>query len=545
MNKMNSPMKHESTASMFPVATNDDMNLKGVSIDRPNPESSVFPMTPHSSTSSHNAEQLKNRNNADSLMPEQLTDVGQAKRLAASYSGQLRYTGATHWISFDGVRWTENGPAARRIVHELTEQQLAQAQKMVALATNSLLAAQRQDSKAATEQATLDKQRANEYLRFARRYQNSARISATLSEAQSYLEVPMECLDGDPFLLNTPAGTVDLRSGVMRPHNPEDYCTKLTGCSPNDAGREMFFEFLERVTCGDTQLQAYLQQIAGMSAIGAVYKECLIIAYGGGGNGKSTLFNLLAYVLGDYAGSLSAEILTSNCRKNKSPELAELRGRRFVIAAELEEGMRLDSAIIKNLCSTDQINAEPKYKKPFHFSPTHTVVLYTNHLPRISTADNGTWDRMIVIPFEARFRGQQGEVLNYAKHLYEHAGGAVLQWIIDGAKKHIESGYQIGMPDRVRAVIDEYRSDNNWLKPFLDDRCTKDPKYRQPSGELYAAYRAYCDTTGDDKRSAADFRQAMMDSGFNCRRTKTGSIYSGLTLKPSEASEADDLITIA
>ena len=93
-------------------------------------------------------------------------------------------------------------------------------------------------------------------------------------------------------------------------------------------------------------------------------------------SGKSTLFNLLAYVLGDYAGNLSAETLTANCRKNKSPEYAELRGRRLVIAAELEEGMRFDTAIIKKLCSTDPILAEPKYKKPFTFIPSHTVVLY-------------------------------------------------------------------------------------------------------------------------------------------------------------------------
>lgn len=101
---------------------------------------------------------------------------------------------------------------------------------------------------------------------------------------------------------------------------------------------ELFREFLDRITCGDTQLQDYLQMIAGMFAVGAVYRECLIIAYGGGGNGKSTLFNLLAMVMGDYAGNLSAETLTANCRKNKSPEYAEMRGKRLVIAAELEGG---------------------------------------------------------------------------------------------------------------------------------------------------------------------------------------------------------------
>ena len=125
--------------------------------------------------------------------------------------------------------------------------------------------------------------------------------------------------------------------------------------------------------------------MAGLFLIGTVYRECLIIAYGGGGNGKSTLFNLLSYVMGDYAGALSAETLTANCRKNKSPEYAELRGKRLVIAAELEEGMRLDTAVVKKLCSTDKIYAEAKYKAPFEFVPSHTVVLYTNHLPKVGS----------------------------------------------------------------------------------------------------------------------------------------------------------------
>ena len=128
---------------------------------------------------------------------------------------------------------------------------------------------------------------------------------------------------------------------------------------------------MERVTVGDKSLERYLQEVAGMCAVGRVLRENLIIAYGEGGNGKSTLFNLLARVLGDYSGALSAETLTANCRKNKSPEYAELRGKRLIIAAELEEGMRLDTAIVKKLCSTDPILAEKKYKDPFSFTPCH------------------------------------------------------------------------------------------------------------------------------------------------------------------------------
>lgn len=488
---------------------------------------------------------------ADDLIPEHYTDVGQAKRLAALYGDKLRYSDATLWMTYDGARWAENSPAARGLVHDLTERQLTQAREMATAAKDAKLKAQEQHDVEAAKQAQDDEDFAEDYHKFARKYQHSSRISATLTEATPYLQIMVDRLDGDAFLLNTPAGTVDLRSGVMRPHDPEDYCTKLTGCSPDGDGREMFLEFLDRVTCGDRQLQDYLQMIAGMFAVGAVYRECLIIAYGSGGNGKSTLFNLLSYVLGDYAGNLSAETLTANCRKNKSPEYAELRGRRLVIAAELEEGMRFDTAIIKKLCSTDPILAEPKYKKPFTFIPSHTVVLYTNHLPRVGTVDKGTWDRLIVVPFKARLRGQQGEILNYARHLYEQAGGAVLQWIIDGAKRFIQAGYRIDLPDCVKAAIDNYRADNDWINQFLESCCDVGTAYRQASGALYEHYRQHCAKSGDYTRSAADFKRAMQDSGFECHKTKSGAIYYGLTLKspeyaaqPLTATAQDDFILV-
>ena len=107
--------------------------------------------------------------------------------------------------------------------------------------------------------------------------------------------------------------------------------------------------------------------------------EALIISYGEGSNGKSTFWNSIAKVLGNYSGTISADALTVGCRRNVKPEIAELKGKRLVIAAELEEGMRLNTSVIKQLCSTDLVSGEKKYKDPFKFTPTHTLVLYTNH----------------------------------------------------------------------------------------------------------------------------------------------------------------------
>jgi P4 family phage/plasmid primase-like protien len=272
----------------------------------------------------------------------------------------------------------------------------------------------------------------------------------------------------------------------------------------------------------------YLQDIAGMCAVGRVLRENLIIAYGEGGNGKSTLFNLLARVLGDYSGSLSAETLTANCRKNKSPEYAELRGKRLVIAAELEEGMRLDTSIVKKLCSTDPILAEKKYKDPFTFVPSHTVILYTNHLPKIGTTDKGTWDRIIAMPFKANFRGQKGEIKNYADYLYDHCGGAVLSWIIEGAKRFIANDYNIYPPGCVISAIKQYKANNDWLDNFLSECCEIDLDFKQKSGELYSCYKDFCDRTGDYRRSLADFKQALTMAGYETKRTKNGALVFGL-----------------
>lgn len=465
------------------------------------------------------------------LMPDHMTDVGQAKKLAAVYRDKLRYSEATLWLSYDGMKWEENSPAARRYVHQLTERQMKDAHGMVTAAQEALLAAQEGQDKTAQEAAEKDHSIAKAYHSFARAYQKTSRISATLLEATPYLQIDVDKLDADAFLLNTPAGTIDLRSGNIRPHDPLDFCTKVTGCAPGGDGAELFCEFLDRITSGDKGLQDYLQMIAGMFAVGAVFRECLIIAYGGGGNGKSTLFNLLAYVLGDYAGNLSAETLTANCRKNKSPEYAELRGRRLVIAAELEEGMRFDTAVIKKLCSTDKVQAEKKFKAPFSFTPSHTLVLYTNHLPKVGTTDKGTWDRLIVVPFTANLRGQKGEILNYARYLYDHAGGAVLAWVIEGGRRFIQAQYKIELPECVQAAIRNYREDNDWISQFLEECCEIGATFNQPSGALYQEYRAYCARRGEYTRSTADFKTAIEGSGFDCRKTKTGAFYYGLRVK--------------
>ena len=478
---------------------------------------------------------------AQTVEPSDYTDVGQSQLFFTHYGDRVRYSTGTNWLVYNGRKWEENEVKAHGLAQELTDRQLKAARKRLKAARAAEDAAFETGDEEQQRQAKADIKAAKDFRKYVLDRRKTSRIAATLTEAQPAALIDTMNLDSDPFKLNTPAGTIDLRTGKMHPHDPHDYITKITAVAPSLDNMDLWLDFLDRMTCGDRDLQEYHQTIAGMQAVGKVFVENLIIATGIGGNGKSTFYNAQASVLGDYAGRIASDVLITQSRRNKSPEYAELRGERLVIAAELEEGMRLDTGVVKRLCSVDPIRAEKKFQKPFDFYPSHTTILYTNHLPKVGTNDKGTWDRLIVVPFNASFRGETGEIFNYGDYLFEHAGGAILTWIIEGAKKFIAAGYHIEQPECVKQAIREYRQQNDWFHNFIDDRCEIDGSYREGSQSMYIAYREYCDEIGDYKRSAAEFKSEMMKAGFKWHKSKAGASYYGIRLASDFFAETVDI----
>ena len=182
---------------------------------------------------------------------------------------------------------------------------------------------------------------------------------------------------------------------------------------------------------------------------------------------------------------------------------------------------------MKQLCSTDLIEGEKKYKDPFKFRPTHTLVLYTNHLPRVGATDTGIWRRLIVIPFNARITGNS-DIKNYSKYLQANAAPAIMKWIIEGAQKAIRDNYRLKAPKCVQEAIARYKADNDWMSHFLDECCEIGDGLKEKSGELFAAYRAYCGRTNDFCRSTTEFYTALEQRGFNRQRTMEGRYVLGL-----------------
>jgi len=472
-----------------------------------------------------------------SWKPPDYSDAGNAVVLVNEYHGLLAFCDALGWLSWAGTHWEQNDHKAVEKAIELTEHMIMESGVELDIALHSEADAKialAQDKEGAKEQLARAKEtvkQAKAYFAHASKSRNVSHINGMLKLSQPPLHIAADKLDADPFLLNTPGGMVNLQTGEIRPHSidaPFQYCTRITNVSPGSQGAAVWTEFLQTITCGDDSLAGFLQQVAGMAAIGKVFYEGIVTANGGGRNGKSTFFNTIYGVLGTYAGTIDSNVLTTD-RQNRGAALATLRGKRMVIAAELEEHQRLSTSTLKKLASTDYLTIEEKYRAPEDIVPSHTLVLFTNHLPRVGSTDDGTWRRIIVVPFNAVIPEGTG-VQNMSDLLVEEAGPAVLSWIIQGAVDFTLSGFKLTFPDAVAMATEEYRSRENWLERFISERCIREPNARVGARELYTEYKTWAQDTGEYTRRENDFAEAMEKAGYQKVKPKGKFHYAGLRL---------------
>lgn len=478
------------------------------------------------------------------------TDLGQARMLIRFSAGNLLYSQAVGWLEYDGKAWTphfkDDAPAALT-AHKLTDEQIREALARMIAADQAAATAAADGDKLAGDQAKHDHDRAAAYLKFAKQRRNSGPIMAALAQAKAIVSISVDDLDADPFALNTPAGVIDLQAGTIRPHHPDDRFTKITAASPGDEGADEWQQFLDVITCGDLELSEFLQQVAGMAAVGQVDAEQLIVAYGTGGNGKSTFFNALLGVLGDYGGTLNPEALNSDSRHNFGPELATLRGKRLVIASELDGEFRISTGTVKRVCSSDLIHAEPKYMTPFDFKPSHTLCLMTNILPIVTAKkDPAIWDRLICVPFQAEnMRHDEGMIAGYSRQLVERCGPAIMTWIVAGAMRFMANGCRLILPQAVILATEEWRGvPSRIVDDFIAKRCKLNRKGAAAVGDVRAAYKAHCEEITEDKRGVSlpawqDFAD-ILETRFRKRKDRSKSyFYIGFTLNTGDEQPAE------
>lgn len=476
-----------------------------------------------------------NSGKSESFRPPDFSDVGNAAVFTRKERNDLIFTDALGWLWWNGQKWERNE-------HKALDRAIRLSGKMLSEANAAQRAAQMRQAELLAEAArnpdgldgkALDSaaqalRMAIAFRNHAQKLRNARQLNNMLELSKPYFVLKADRLDANPFDLNTPAGIVDLRTGKLRSHDRRAYCSRMTAASPGSQGAKMWMDFLDTITCRDYSVQGFLQMAAGMALIGEVYHEGILIAYGGGRNGKSTFFNALGEVLGDYAGTIDIRTLTTD-RSNKGAALATLRGKRLVITGELEEHQRLSVATLKQVGSTDRLNIEEKFKQPESVKQTHTLVLFTNHLPRVGSTDSGTWRRLTVIPFQAVIPPQTG-IQNYGSVLAREAGSAILAWAIQGAVNFIQNGCKLDLPDAVEEATEAYRQQEDWLNNFLDERCVRGPEARIGARALYLAYRTWAEESGEFIRRENDFSAAMENAGLRKVKITGRPTYKGIGL---------------
>jgi len=281
-------------------------------------------------------------------------------------------------------------------------------------------------------------------------------------------------------------GTVDLSTGKLQPHNPADRLTQITTVAYDpDAKCPKWEETLLLIFNGDTELISYVQRLLGYSLSGATGEHILPIAYGAGFNGKSTVWNVVAELLGDYASLANEELLLGD-KSNHPTEKAALYQKRFVAISEPAQGAKLKESRVKELTGDRMITARRMNEDFWSFERTHTFWLSSNHLPKISGTDEGIWRRIKLIPFVVNLRDKVKPIADFDRWLVKHEGRGILAWLVRGFLDYQKHG--LTDPACVVAATETYREGSDVLGDFLVEHTVAEDGAEALASDLYAAY---------------------------------------------------------
>jgi putative DNA primase/helicase len=436
-----------------------------------------------------------------------MTDVGNAERMAALYGSEVRWCERqSRWLTWDGARWL---PDADRHIDAY------------AVATaRSISADNPGDSK--TE-------------KFALGCESNKRITDMLTRAKGLkeLRVTPEQLDVDPMLLNVANGTLDLNTGVLRPHDPADYLTKLIAAKFDSAAQApRWMELLERVL-PDARVREYLQRYVGYALTGRTDEESLLVLHGSGANGKSVIVKVLLALFADYGQTVPKETLLQKQFSNIPTDIARMLGKRLLVCMETEDGRQFDEAMLKQLVSGDKVAARKLREDFFEFTPTGKIVLATNHLPQMRNQDEGIWRRIKVVPFTVTIPLEQQDKALSRRIIDEELAG-VLAWAVAGVLEWQQAGMQ--EPAVVRDYGNEYRKRSDLIGEWLDQE-TEAADAVVTTGELYASYKQWCEECGLKAMSVQSLSTKLVERGFiKSLDSHRRSQFTGLRL-----TDRDDL----
>lgn len=457
-----------------------------------------------------------------------MSDLGNGHRINDRLEGQVRWLADREaWCAWNGQMW-DCSKVARQHVTSWTAEILEKLYEQEGL----LWPDEPSEGSKLTQRGA--------FKAWCTRQQSTARLKAAVEAAQTDKRIWISSIDLDPdqYLLNTPNGVVDLRTGELHVHDPHMLMSMITGASYDpDQSAARWATFLERVM-PDPQEREYLQRIAGYSLTGSMAEQALFLHYGRGANGKSVFMEVLLQVMGGYGQATPRSALLARQNEGASTDIARMQGKRFLATSETGANKRMDEELVKGLTSGDKQTARFLYENSFEFRPTGKIHIATNHLPKMSDADS-MWRRVhlidwaVTVPYE-----EQDPTL--VERLVRTEAGAILAWMVRGAVAWWQTGLAPTKAayDRTR----QYRRDEDVLADFIEDQLEEVDDADAAYSTLFRAYQAWALNTGTVYRlTQRQLIKQLVDRGYrrSDRRINHERSLAGLRVRFRGAEPLD------
>lgn len=434
------------------------------------------------------------------------SDMARGLVLLPHFVGRVRWVqewGSSGWLYWSGKRWERNAAACERLAKKVLPREIA---------------ANWGSYEAASEAA---------------QKKNVEHAIWWLRSHEQILTKP-EDLDGDPWLLNLDNGTLNLKTMELQPHDPANLCTKIAPVAYDPDAKCPLFEATLNYFLPSESIRTFLLRHFGSCLTGIISHLKLPILHGQGRNGKSTIANAVAFVLGsDYTCTMDANVLTQDEAKRSSSDrlyhLAALHGMRLVVVNELSENCALRGEQLKNIVNKDKITARHPYGKVFNFIPSHKVALLTNHRPRLQSVEDGTMRRLALVPFNKQIEPEKDDKL-FSEKLEAEAAG-ILNLLIQGCISWKEQSCDAPVPPEIAAATKDYQVEEDVIGRFIE-ACVSVNQGGFITGKVaYETFEAWCKQSGIEPAS-----QTMFGKKFGARfeKSKQGVVkYIGVIIKPN------------
>lgn len=522
-----------------------------------------------------------------------LNDYGNGQRLRTHFGADMMFVPRIGWFVWTGEVWhpDEDGILTRRNAHkiapliiretDLIEPTRAEREVLESLdeaegeiATIEALSSPSADERARLKDAKriradvahiLDKLETlrGQRRRHAKNAGNSGPVTNMIAEAGPYLNAPVDGLNAEPLAINTATGTLRLvqvpdvhappdvpdaelprvYQVVQHPHVRGDLITKMMPVEYDPGATCPIWERTIRRIQPNREMREFLQRWFGYSLTGLTNEQKLCFFYGVGRNGKSTVVDLIARMMGEYATSIPIETLTGQeSRKGAeaTPDLVRLPGARMVRASEPEEGVRFKEAMIKLMTGGEPIMIRRMREEFVEVEPIFKLTISGNHKPNVRGTDDGIWRRLLLVPFTEQIPKDEVDPMLPAKLWQERSG--ILNWLIEGALDYLNGGLR--EPDEVLSATAEFREESDPVRKFLDDACLVDGSSEFTRSKfLIEAFQWWQTEEGMNswatrtvgirfKQKAGAYRSPVSGATFTKHKSDGNSGYTGVTLLP-------------